>query len=215
LHRLVILGDLDGASQRVAALAEALMRPGRSPLEARNRFRDLVVLMSRAFAARASVAEASLAWSDQWSGRVHDAPTALDASLRLKASWDVAVQELVDRPSSTVTRAQEFIRAHATERVSVSTVAAAVGFHPDYLSHRFRQELGVTVGAYLSACRLARAKELLTTSRAPIASVASSAGFADPRYFSRFFRRETGMSPREYRRVLGGRQPAQNAASDS
>jgi transcriptional regulator GlxA family with amidase domain len=82
----------------------------------------------------------------------------------------------------------------------VSDIAAAVGFHPDYLSHLFRQELDVTVGAYLAACRLERAKELLTASTEPIASVAASAGFADPRYFSRFFRRETGMTPREYRR---------------
>ncbi len=202
VRRGIALADMTGAARHLRALTEALTLAGRSPESARARFRDLIVVISRAFAARPPAAPASLAWGDRWGGRVEAAASAPEAARVVHEAWDAALRELGSRPSSAVTRAQEFVREHAADRIAVADVAAAVGFHPDHLSHLFRRELGETVGGYLARCRIERARELLAHSNAPIAAVAAGVGFTDPRYFSRFFRRATGMSPREYRRSL-------------
>ncbi|MEO8687315.1 MAG: DNA-binding response regulator [Solirubrobacteraceae bacterium] len=202
MRRAIALGDMAVAARHVHVLSEALILPVRSPESARARFRDLIVVISRAFAARPPALLASLEWGDRWGDLVAAAASAPEAARVVHDAWEAAQRDLGSRPSSPVLRAQEFVREHAGDRIGVADVAAAVGFHPDHLSHLFRRELGETVGGYLARCRIERALDLLAHSNAPIAAVAAGVGFADARYFSRFFRRATGMSPREYRRSL-------------
>jgi len=52
---------------------------------------------------------------------------------------------------------------------------------------------------YVGRLRLARARELLDRSRLNVAEVARASGFCDPFHFSRVFKREFGVSPRNYR----------------
>jgi transcriptional regulator GlxA family with amidase domain len=52
--------------------------------------------------------------------------------------------------------------------------------------------------------RIAKAKSLLTGTTLPLAKIAELSGFGDPYSFSRAFRRETGMSPREHRQQHSG-----------
>jgi AraC-like DNA-binding protein len=81
-----------------------------------------------------------------------------------------------------------------------SDVAAAVCLSDRYLQKLFA-ERGETVSGTLRARRLAEARKLLGNrhvSRASVASIAYSAGFGDPAYFSRAFRQETGVAPGAY-----------------
>ena len=63
----------------------------------------------------------------------------------------------------------------------------------------FQNELGVTPWTYLARYRIAKACYALRTSDESITDIAISVGFDDPGYFSKVFRNEVGMSPREYR----------------
>ena len=53
--------------------------------------------------------------------------------------------------------------------------------------------------AYINECRVKRAKELLRDSNLKIYEVSQEVGFENPHYFSRIFKRHTGMTPYEYR----------------
>ena len=67
------------------------------------------------------------------------------------------------------------------------------------LFYVFSKYAGMGPGDYLIACRLNRAKELLTTIGASVSEVAKSVGYSDPLYFSRSFRKRFKMSPSEFR----------------
>jgi signal transduction histidine kinase/AraC-like DNA-binding protein/ABC-type sugar transport system substrate-binding protein len=99
-----------------------------------------------------------------------------------------------------VRQAMAYLHQHYAEPVSRHEIAQHVGLVEDYLTHCFRQELGMTPIAYLNRYRINQAKRLLKESEQPITEIASAVGFADSSYFSRIFRRETGTSPEAFRR---------------
>ena len=72
-----------------------------------------------------------------------------------------------------------------------------------YLERVFRAQTGYSVGQYRLLCRIAAAREQLAASERPVAEIAASVGIPDVSNFSRYFRRETGCSPLEYRRMYG------------
>ena len=78
-------------------------------------------------------------------------------------------------------------------------IAFGIGVNEDYLTRVFGQELGISPWDYLTRYRIARAKDLLRDSLDSIGAIGRRVGFPDPAYFSRVFRKHTGMSPREYR----------------
>lgn len=66
-------------------------------------------------------------------------------------------------------------------------------------SRVFRNECGTTFEHYLLDYRIAMAREMLIDADVAISQVAYAAGFNDPSYFGRAFRRMVGVSPKVYR----------------
>ena len=99
-----------------------------------------------------------------------------------------------------VRAAMAYIHDHATEPLSRRDIAQHIGITEDHLTFCFRQELGTTPIEYLQRYRINQAKRLLKGSRQTITEIALNVGFSDASYFSRIFRRETGMSPEAFRR---------------
>ena len=90
--------------------------------------------------------------------------------------------------------------------VSLKQLAEQAGVGESYLSSRFREETGQTFGCWLREKRLERAKQLLLRENLTIAQVAEQVGILDVSYFIRIFRKQTGMTPGEYRKQeLGNR----------
>lgn len=87
---------------------------------------------------------------------------------------------------------------------SVGAYAARLGVSVGYLNEAVKQTTGQTPGERLRAARTLEAKRLLTGSDLGVGQVARRVGFSDPAYFCRFFRREAGVSPGEFRRTAGG-----------
>ena len=74
------------------------------------------------------------------------------------------------------------------------TVAAALGYHPDYLSRLVRAETGLGLGGLAARVRLQRAQKFLRE-RDLVRDAAAAAGFLDQNYFSRWFKKQTGQTP--------------------
>lgn len=73
------------------------------------------------------------------------------------------------------------------------------------LSRKFKQQMGMTVTAYINEVRLNHARELLLRTDEKITKIALKAGFNDISYFNRTFAAAVGMTPREYRSQGSGR----------
>lgn len=93
-----------------------------------------------------------------------------------------------------------YVQQHLSEKLTVESVAAQVGYSPSHLSRLFTRENGMPLYQFIRKCRLSRAQYLLSATRQPVENIAFQTGFPSAANFSQAFRRETGMSPSEYRR---------------
>lgn len=126
----------------------------------------------------------------------HRAARAAYALLLEAATW----QESDPRPNTVAERARAYLDDnYADPRLSVATVAKALGVHRTTLFRVFQSTYHISPLHYLHNRRLERALALLQRPDLLIHEAALQAGFADANYFSRAVKRLTGMNPREFR----------------
>lgn len=92
-----------------------------------------------------------------------------------------------------------YINANYNKNIIIKELAAQYHLTHNWFSHCFQTYTGITPQRYLSNTRISKAKELLENSSCSISEVASLTGYADPLYFSRTFKKETGLSPSQYK----------------
>ena len=83
--------------------------------------------------------------------------------------------------------------------LSLKRFANELFLNTSYLSGLFKNEVGITLTDYVNKNRIAYAKKLLKSTSLSIQDVATQSGIPDIHYFTRLFRRDTGMTPREFR----------------
>jgi AraC-like DNA-binding protein len=103
------------------------------------------------------------------------------------------------RSGLLVKHALAYLHQHYHHQITRRQVANAAGMSEDYLSRLFHRELGLSPWDYLNRLRIQQAKERLRFSDDSIQMVARRVGFHDRAYFSRMFRKLTGMPPQAYR----------------
>ncbi len=89
---------------------------------------------------------------------------------------------------------------HHRPEITLQDVASHVALSNNHFCTVFSQEMGITFTEHLTATRVAKAKELLAAGTLRTADVAHAVGYNDPHYFSYLFKKNTGMSPRDFRR---------------
>jgi CheY-like chemotaxis protein len=107
--------------------------------------------------------------------------------------------KLGDEKRRLVRQAMAYIHEHFTDDITREDVAAYVGVSEGYLSRTFQDELGLAPITYLNRYRVNQAKRLLREGAQTITEIAHAIGFPDSNYFSRVFRREVGVSPKQFR----------------
>ena len=124
----------------------------------------------------------------------------IEAALTRQQSLSLPTQRLVRQ-------AMGFIHSHYAEPLTREDIAQCVGISADYLTDCFRQELGITPITYLRRYRIRQACDLLKNTDLTITQIAMAVGFSESAHFSRTFHRETGLTPRAYRRSHPGSSP--------
>ena len=99
-----------------------------------------------------------------------------------------------------VAKAQEYIQKnYHDESISLHSIAKEVNVSPNHLSAIFSQETGETFINYVTRIRLEHAKILLKTANIRTSEVGYEVGYNDTHYFSHVFKKNVGMTPKEYR----------------
>lgn len=88
---------------------------------------------------------------------------------------------------------------YSNHELSVQKLADYLYISPSYLNLLFKKESGTTFLKYLINIRLTKAKDLLKSSPLSISAVAEKVGYPDVSYFSYFFKKNIGKSPREFK----------------
>lgn len=99
-------------------------------------------------------------------------------------------------------RIRQFIKEHSHEEISLDAMAQKVEWSPIYISKMFKEKFGVNYIDFLTECRIDKAKKLLSNPEISLKAIALEVGYHEPNYFSKVFRKMTGLSPTEYRMTL-------------
>lgn len=100
-------------------------------------------------------------------------------------------------------KALQFIKANYTEGITVADVARHTGYSESYFGYAFKKKYKMSVSRYVRELQLAKAKDLLVDTAFAIATVASYVGFDDSNYFTAIFKKQFGISPKEFRKKYG------------
>ena len=102
--------------------------------------------------------------------------------------------------SPRIRKALEYIEANYMFGISTEDIAHVAGVHVGHLHRIFPDETGMRIGEYLTHLRIEKAKSLLMHTDIPNSSIATRIGISSQQYFCRMFKKETGLSPQEYRK---------------
>jgi len=99
-------------------------------------------------------------------------------------------------------RMRSYVYGHlADSRLSLDTIASDLKISKFYMCHFFKRLTGTTLLQYINYCRLNKAKCALVETDDKLLSVAIATGFVDASYFSKWFKRQEGVTPRQYRKL--------------
>lgn len=101
--------------------------------------------------------------------------------------------------SDRIQEAINYIQEHLGEDISLEAIASHLSISPYYLSHLFKQLMGISPYQYVLQQRVERAKRLLRKSELTIAEIALECGFANQAHLAKHFRTLVGISPKAYR----------------
>jgi len=107
---------------------------------------------------------------------------------------------LAPLPGWRLRRAKDYVAAHLGDRdLRLDDIAANVGLSTGFFHRAFRQTTGETPLGYIQRRRIEEAMRLLAVEDLTIAEIAIRVGFWSPSHFAQLFRRQSGMTPSQYR----------------
>ncbi len=97
----------------------------------------------------------------------------------------------------------EYIEDNLDDDLTNTDLADLHRWHPTYFANRFSKALGISPRNYIVRKRVEKARQLLWTGKLTVAQVACEVGFSDEYYFSKVFKKLTGIPPGKYQKQAG------------
>lgn len=123
--------------------------------------------------------------------------------LVLEKYLDEEQKKLKEKMGKPIAVAVAYIKKNYGQQISLEDVAAAGNISGNYLSRLFKEEMGVGFNEYLTQVRLEESERLLAKTGLSIKEIAAMVGYLDEKYYSKLFKKVTGIKPTEYRRIYG------------
>ncbi|ETT32929.1 AraC family transcriptional regulator [Paenibacillus sp. FSL R7-269] len=163
-----------------------------------------------ALAARAAIegglhSEISFSVSDLYIQRLEELRTEKEIDqLCLVAFFELTekvAQVKEARYSKTVTTCKNYIYDQRFSRITHESIAGHAGISPNYLSVIFKKETGVPVNEYIQQIKIEEAKNMILFSNTPLSEIGSLLSFSDQSYFTKVFKKHTGLTPKQYQQT--------------
>lgn len=125
---------------------------------------------------------------------------ALQYSMILDFCQRAGETKIPEGISREVYECMNYIRTHTNAPISVDDVAWSIQRSSSYIMKKFKEELGFTVGAFITRCKLEEAKSLLACSNKTLAEISSYLCFSSQPHFQSLFKKQYHVTPLEYRK---------------
>lgn len=110
--------------------------------------------------------------------------------------------ERSDREDDLIRHVRRYVEHNLAGDLSLTRIGEVVGYNPYYLTRLYKQLTGEGLTDYIAATRLARAQKLLAGHQLTVQDISRAVGFMTEQSFYRFFKKETGLTPQEYKERL-------------
>ncbi len=112
--------------------------------------------------------------------------------------------DFLEEQNPGINRAIQFMEQNLDKKLILNDISDEAGYSPSYLTTLFRKKTGYSPLSYFSHLKISKASEYLDFSKFKIKEISFMLGYSDPYYFSKDFQKKIGLSPRNYRkRVVG------------
>lgn len=102
--------------------------------------------------------------------------------------------------SLPIIKSIDYIHDHLQEKISLEDVAMHLDMNKSYLSKLFKKQVGVTMGSYITKLKIEAAANMLIYEEHSPVDISNYFSFSSHSYFINTFKKETGMTPTEYRK---------------
>lgn len=121
----------------------------------------------------------------------------------------------MSRQTERIVAITDFIDRHFQEKLLLEDIAAKHGLTMSYVSHLFKDALGISFQEYVKERRFEHALFLLSSTDRSVLEICVESGFSDLRYMTGMFRRKFGCTPKEYRKLHPARRTEIAAAAEN
>lgn len=169
----------------------------------KSRALELCTLLSRASIESGGVADTVLNLNTQFIKNISLCKTSEELCYKLQEIVETFSDNVFNHTTSKnkelMKTAVSFIAKNYASGLSLEYVSKQVHLNPAYFSTLFKKEVGYSFKEYLNMIRIEESKRLLTNSSYSIVDIAIAVGFEDQSYFSKVFKKYTGMTPKQFR----------------
>lgn len=204
LRQTVIAGDKQGAQRMLNELLGHIYCSDDFDLNRiRPRVIELIVVLSRASIDAGADSREIFLYNDAYMQQINKFSDIEELSIWITGVMHRFIQHSFDfaqiKHSDVVFKAMEYIRQNYDRKLSLDDIAQHVYLSRSYLSSLFREEAGQTLFSYINQVRVEKSKLFLMDPSISLAEAAAMCGFEDQSYFTKVFRKITGLSPKQYR----------------
>lgn len=171
------------------------------------RILELIVLLSRAAVEGGADVETIFGLNYKYLNQVHNFKTIEELTFwisKIMSRFTDCVFNLTDvKHVDVIYKSIDFIKRNLMKKITLDDVAKNVYLSPSYFSKIFKKEMKVSFNTYLNQVRIETSKKLMEDNSLSLVDIANLVGYEDQSYFTKVFKKLTGVSPGRYRESRG------------
>lgn len=208
LTALISIGDKHGAQKVLNEIfGHIFFSTGRNFEVIKARVLELIVVLSRAALEGGADVEQIFGLNYKYLSEIHDFRTVEELTFwlsKIMARFTDCVFNLTNvKHVDVIYRAVDYVKRNYMKKITLEEVASHVYLSPSYFSKVFKEEMHTNFNSYLNNIRIEMSKKLLLDDSIVLVDISNLVGYEDQSYFSKVFKKLTGVSPGKYREARG------------